>query len=250
MVNERIVQHLKGHSGSEVVLMEDDFKTFVRKVGGVDRNLERYKEMRKWRMNIPVIYNVGHNHYDMEYIPNLDVKSYLLMGNDVSALTNYIAGVAVNLASTQQIKDYTQTYETKLDESLFEHLHFNKSKLIKKLPKVLPQTAYHGDFTLENILYDVSRNRFVMIDPLTTVYDSIVFDMAKLRQDLVCKWFIRDSKTMLDSKLKTMYDNLKHMAYPDDDVSLLILMLLRVLPYAQNDFDKKYLIDEMNRLWK
>lgn len=229
--------------------MEDDFKPFVRKIGNIERNLERYKELRRWDVNIPMIYSVGPNHYDMEYINNMDVTNYLLASMDIGQLVRHIQHVVLAMATVSKPKDYTQTYIDKLADVDLSGLKFCKQDLIDRLPKMLVQTAYHGDFTLENMLYDYGRQRFVMIDPLTSVYDSVIFDLAKLRQDLVCKWFIRKSPAMLGSKLDIIYDALK--STPSfDDPHLLILMLLRVLPYTQNDFDKNYLIDEMNRLWK
>ena len=39
----------------------------------------------------------------------------------------------------------------------------------------MPQTTYHGDFTLENLIYD--GDEFIMIDPVTIEYDSYVFDL-------------------------------------------------------------------------
>lgn len=229
--------------------MDDGFKPFVRKIGGVDRNLERYKDLRKWNVDIPMIYNVGYDHYDMEYINNLDIQSYLLAGMGVDKIISYIQTTVLSLASSQQPKDYTRTYEDKLKDADFSGLRFGRDDLIDRLPKILIQTPYHGDFTLENILYDVNRSKFVAIDPLTSVYDSVIFDMAKLRQDLVCKWFIRKSPDMLGSKLGLIYNALSSTPYFNDPY-LLILMLMRVLPYTQNDFDKNYLIDEMNKLWK
>lgn len=229
--------------------MDDGFKPFVRKVGGVDRNLERYKDLRKWNVDIPMVYSVGQDHYDMEYINNLDVRSYLLAGMSSDKIVSYIQSTVQSLSMSQKPKDYTETYVDKLNGADFNGLRFNKNDLIDRLPKMLIQTPYHGDFTLENILYDVNKNKFVAIDPLTSVYDSTIFDMAKLRQDLVCKWFIRRSPNMLGSKLDLIYNALSATPHFNDP-HLLILMLMRVLPYTQNDFDKNYLIDEMNKLWK
>ena len=90
---------------------------------------------------------------------------------------------------------------------------------------------------------------FVLIDPLTTEYDSFVFDLAKLRQDLVCKWFIRNDNVYLDSKLYAIIDKLNGFVY-NENHNLLILMLMRVLPYTHNEKDKEFLMTEVRRLWK
>jgi hypothetical protein len=103
--------------------------------------------------------------------------------------------------------------------------------------------------TLENILY--TDPSFHFIDPLTSDYDSYIFDIAKLRQDLECKWFIRNTDIKLDTKLQNLQDKLKKTyrgANVFDD-NILILMLMRVYPYC-NEKDKQFILNEANRLWK
>jgi hypothetical protein len=187
----------------------------------------------------------------MEYISSLEVKKYISI-NPVNKLVDFIKQTLYTLSEQAIERDYTEVYRSKLKDFDFKKykLPFTSDELLDKLPKVLPWTQYHGDFTLENILYDTKSNRFVLIDPLTTEYDSYVFDMAKLRQDLVCKWFIRNDNVFLDSKLKIIFDELKkEFEYFDNDY-LLILMLMRVLPYTQNKKDEKFLLNEVKRLWK
>jgi hypothetical protein len=127
-------------------------------------------------------------------------------------------------------------------------LPFTADELLAKLPQFLPFSEYHGDFTLENILYDTQEGQFVLIDPITTEYSSYAFDLAKLRQDLTCKWFIRNDNVYFDSKLEKISNELKAFKHFDNDY-LLILMLMRVLPYA-TDIDRDYLMSEIYKLWK
>jgi tRNA A-37 threonylcarbamoyl transferase component Bud32 len=108
---------------------------------------------------------------------------------------------------------------------------------------------YHGDLTLENILY--TDPGFHLIDPVTIEYDSFVFDMAKLRQDIQCKWFIRNSDVHLDIKLQTLFELLEQSFPSYFNDSLLILMLLRVLKHCKKDDDNyRFLMKEIERLWK
>lgn len=241
---------LKGHSNSKVFLLQDDNKIFVQKVGDVGRNLERYVQLEKLGLNIPQIYNIGVDCYDMEYIHNLDVKT-LLSGQNTQELSQFICDTIGVLSNNSVTYDYSVVYHTKLDNFDFSryNLPFTKEELFEKLPKVLPKSQYHGDFTLENILYDTTKKQYVLIDPLTTEYDSYVFDLAKLRQDLICKWFIRNDNVYFDSKLKTIYEKVKKFEHSENDY-LLILMLMRVLPYTHNEKDEKFLINEVNKLWK
>ena len=230
--------------------MQDDDKIFVRKTGDIARNLERYDVLSNYNINLPKIYEIYGNYYDMEYISCLEMKKYLSF-NKANKLVDFIQEIVYNLSKNTYEKDYTETYRNKLskfDFTKFE-MPFTADELIDKLPKILPASEYHGDFTLENILYDTKNDKFVLIDPLTTEFDSFVFDLAKLRQDLVCKWFIRNDDVYLDSKLYLILDKLNNFVHNENHY-LLILMLMRVLPYTTNEKDKEYLMREVRRLWK
>jgi 5-methylthioribose kinase len=126
---------------------------------------------------------------------------------------------------------------------------FTKEELISRLPKILPSSMYHGDLTLENIIHTDAG--FYMIDPVTIEYDSYIFDIAKMRQDLECKWFLRDSNIKLDTKLQQIQDRLRE-EYPQAfDDSLLILMLLRVYAHTtKGDSNCDFIMREVRRLWK
>ena len=245
----KVLKELKGHSKSKVSLIEDDGKIFVRKSGDISRNMERYSALSNTLLLMPKILEYHHEYYDMEYIPNLDIKSYLSK-NSVGGLVEYIKYV-MNMFALQTIEaDFTPIYKKKLAEFDFTKysLPFTADELLAKLPQFLPFSEYHGDFTLENILYDTQEGQFVLIDPLTTEYSSYAFDLAKLRQDLTCKWFIRNDNVYFDSKLEKISDELKVFKHFDNDY-LLILMLMRVLPYA-TEIDRDYLMSEIYKLWK
>ena len=126
---------------------------------------------------------------------------------------------------------------------------FSADALIDRLPKLLPQSEYHGDFSLDNIIYHETEG-FYLIDPLTSVYDSWVFDLAKLRQDLQCKWFLRHTTLALDAKLASIREQLQKNCDWMDNQYLLILMLCRILPYSTDTKDQQWLLTEINKLWK
>ena len=128
------------------------------------------------------------------------------------------------------------------------NLPFNADQLIDKLPKILPTSEYYGDLTLDNILFDIKNNKFVLIDPSTTEYNSFIFDIAKLKQDLTCKWFIRNKNLNINKKLNEIYESLNKYSYYDNNY-LLILMLMRILPYSKNIKDEKFLYNNIVSLW-
>jgi tRNA A-37 threonylcarbamoyl transferase component Bud32 len=121
--------------------------------------------------------------------------------------------------------------------------------LYEKLPKILPQSLCHGDFTLENLIYS-KDNQFYMIDPSTGPHDSWIFDIAKMRQDFDGQWFIRNSNIDLSVQLKTLRDQL-YTKFPEAfDDSLYILMLLRVYRHCKVDsLEHKLIIQEIKKIW-
>jgi len=246
---EKIIKELNGHSGSKVYLKEIDGQYCVEKIGNTKRNLERITALWEQGYSIPKIYSVGDDTLTMEYIHGLDMKTYLIH-NNINYLYNFISKTIDDFSKDSAIKDYTEIYHKKiswLDDCDF--LPFTKEQLISKLPKRLPKSTYHGDFTLENLIH--TNTGFVMIDAVTIEYDSYVFDIAKLRQDVECKWFLRSSDVKLDTKLEIINSKLKkdYKQYFDDN--LLILMLLRVLQHCKiGDSNHKFLMKEIYRLWK
>jgi hypothetical protein len=249
MNNGQVIKEFNGHSGSKVYLMEDNIRLFVRKVGNVDRNFERLHILDYHGFPVPKVYSYEAGQtLDMEYLHGLDMKNYLIHNNAITLYEFIFDTLELFNTHKSVIKDYTQVYHQKL-EWLPKDFIFTKEQLIDRLPKLLPQTLYHGDFTLENILF--TDPWFHLIDPVTIEYDSFMFDVAKLRQDLVCKWFLRHSDVRLDSKIHIIDEQLK-TDYPEAcSDEMLILMLLRVLKHCEkDDFNYRFLMKEIERLWK
>lgn len=244
---EKLIKKLTGHSGSTVALMQSDIM-FVRKIENVQRNYERLSALVGY-VDVPKIYHYDGTIMDMEYIHGTDMRNYLL-NNPIKDLTEFLINTINMFAAKSVDKDYTNVYNEMLswiEPGLFP---FTKEQLIDRLPKVLPKSVYHGDMTLENIIHSTS-NRFYFIDAVTLKYDSWIFDVAKLRQDLECKWFLRRNPAMLDMKLLNIQEQiLKKFPIARND-ALLILMLLRVYLHCEKDsLEYNFIMKEINRLWK
>lgn len=245
-----VIKQLNGHSGSTVYLMKDaSGNLFVRKENNIQRNIERLKALFEAGYLVPKIHRVNDNVLDMEYIHGLDMKTYLIH-NNTDEFVDFIINIFKSFSQTYQMKDYTETYFEKLfwvDQNI--ELPFTKEQLIQRLPSHLPKTVYHGDFTLENVM--VKNSEFYMIDSVTIEYDSYIFDIAKMRQDLECKWFLRNDTLRLDTKLRIIQEALLNEFDLANDDNLLILMLLRVLSHCEkNDYNYNFLMKEIKRLWK
>lgn len=244
---EKLLKKLSGHSGSTVCLMQTDIM-FVRKIENVQRNYERLSALVGY-VDVPKIYCYDGTILDMEYIHGTDMRNYLL-NNPIKDLNDFLVNTISMFASKSVDKDYTNIYNEMLSWIEPGMFPFTKEELIDKLPKILPKSVYHGDMTLENIIYSTS-GRFYFIDAVTLKYDSWVFDIAKLRQDLECKWFLRRDPVMLDVKLLNIQEHiLKKFPIANDDY-LLILMLLRVYLHCEKDsLEYNFIVKEIKRLWK
>lgn len=247
-----IIKHLKGYSGSQVTLMNEDQHILVRKFGQNARNLERIQQLSLLNLPVPKIYNITDKWYDMEYIPHTNMTNWLLY-NHIDGFLSWFFSVIDKLSKSFTNKDYLPVYKEKLKiletANWAKQLPFTSNELINKLPRYLPQSQYHGDFTMDNCLHGTD-GKFYLIDPLTTDYDSWVFDVAKIMQDLECGWFIRHSNVMIHGKLWSIRTAILQKYSIANDPNLLILMLLRVLPYAKSHKDCEFLIREIKQLWK
>jgi len=248
-MEEKIIKEFTGHSGCKIRLMKGFGRLYVRKDGEISRNVERMKTLFKNHHPVPALYYSNDNQLEMEYIQGLDIVEYL-QTRSVNKLANFINNIMTAFSGSGVMKDYSDVYDKKLDwVDKAEDLPFKKKELISRLPKQIPQTTYHGDFTLENLIYD--GDEFIMIDPITSEYDSYVFDLAKLRQDLECKWFLRNKNIKLDVKLQNLQEMIFDRHYLTNNNYLLILMLLRIYPYTKEyDSNRKFILKEIYRLWK
>ena len=243
-----IIKEFFGYSKSKIYLIKENDFIFVRKLGDVQKNYERLTNLEKEGYPVSKVLDYKDGVLDIEYIEGIDMRNYL-QRNRTDSLRTFLIELFHNLNKNSIQKDYSDFYNTKLSFVKDCNLPFTFNELISRLPKTLPQSTYHGDLTLENIIYNEQRG-FVLIDGLTTEYDSWVFDMAKLNQDLRCKWFLRNSNTNLDLKLQKINQSLQQEFGKFDD-SIIIAMLLRVYNYAKDDIiTKKFLECRMKELWK
>ncbi len=246
---DKILKQLNGFSGSKVYLIQNQEKTFVRKIGNVERNYERITTLSKKGFNLPKIYNKSGEILDLEYIQSLDIKTYLEFYS-IDNLCSFLLETLEKLSEHKTEKDYSEIFLNKLQEIDFSNLSFTKKDLYGRLPKQLYSSDYFGDLTLENVLYG-NDDKFYLIDCSAIEYDSYIFDIAKLRQDLNCKWFLRNHKTSLEVKCNKIEEVILEKFPEANNDYLLIMMLLRVYRHAkENSFEQQFLLREIERLWK
>lgn len=245
-----IIKKFSGHSGSDVFLINDPVNGLtVKKIGNVARNIERISALSELNLPVCKILNFQDTDWvEFEYIHGLDIASYLTR-NPPKKLIDFLITTLKKLSNNKLKKNY--------EEILLEYLKwvdtcndlpFTLNQLVNRVNLELWSSHYHGDLTLENILF--SDDRFILIDAVTTVYDSYLFDIAKLRQDLDCKWFIRKKEVYLESKL-TLIKNSILEEFPEANNNIfLIMMLLRVYLHTKpGDSEREFILREVNKLW-
>jgi tRNA A-37 threonylcarbamoyl transferase component Bud32 len=247
------IKDFNGFSGNQVSLYKDDHQLFVRKSGksnSIQRNVQQLLRLSELEIPVPAIISEQPGILDMEYIHGMDIHTYLIR-NSIDDLVNFLITGLDKLSARSSPKDYTNVYQEKLKIIKFDgDVTFTKQQLYDRLPKILPATEYHGDLTLENIIYTDDRG-FYLIDAVSTEYDSYVFDIAKLRQDLELGWFERNEKYKTSIKTKYIQQRLLEQYPISADDSLLIMMLLRVYPYTKIDtLEREIIVKGMNNLWK
>jgi len=244
-----ILKEFKTISKSRVLLVEDRNKIFIRKINHIDRNYEQMLALRKLGLLMPKILKKNSSTLDMEYIEGISMTDFFETNNP-NLFTDFLCKLIDVLSVRSEYSDYSLIYRNKLNEiKSFSDFAFSKEELFEKLPTRLPKSHYHGDLTLDNILY-FDKN-FYLIDCLTSVYSSWIFDLVKLRQDLECGWFLRSSRK---KKFACLDDIQKHLINRHPLLGnnyLLILMLLRIYNYTlDSEADRNFLVCKINELWK
>ena len=244
----KIIHNHRGFSGALVEIIEEGNRV-VKKTGDISRNVTQLELLKDTGLPVPGIIHYDENTLVMEYIDGLPIDAFInshgirdLLGDLVQYIT-YFKQDTIDF-------DYTEVYNRFLDEIDFNHLPFTSGELLNRLPKILPRSKYyHGDFTLGNMIHN---GRTFMIDPVSTVFDSWVFDIAKLRQDIEGLWFIRDyDNSHLQPILQELGLKLGHEFPLSFNDNLYILMLLRVYRHCRpNTLEYNLIRNEIIRLWK
>lgn len=242
-----LIQQLKGHSGAEVSLVQEDHTYKVVKTN-FSKAIESAFILNHLPFPTPEIYHVEYNKLVMEYIQGQDMRSFLEHGSysEVNKLIDFICDY-FDYCLYESVEYNFNNEITEKVETLSKYIAPEK---ITPSNSIFPKSMIHGDFTLENILF--SNNKFYIIDANPTNLNSVYFDGNKLRQDIDGLWFLRNTTNKLNISIncgkisKTLKSKYEFM----NDDSLYRFMIGRILPYCKEQYTFNFITKEIERTWQ
>lgn len=271
---EEKLKKLSGYSGCAIYLCKKNDIFFVRKYSSdIHYNQRLIKQAQKQKdfsgigcIKAPRVLNDGYEnglyYFDMEYLRGRTLAE-CFDAIPFYKIADIIDQLAFNqrktiLASGEDIEKYykkIEQLEQKLEDSFKLYECFCLLKSIDQEEFYISKC--HGDLTLENII--ITENKGVyLIDFLDSFVDSWQIDVAKLLQDFYVGWSFRQKKQTknitirqkvmterIDNKLLQLYKGTN--AYRN--VYLLLLMnLIRILPYARDQRTCNYLMNAISKV--
>lgn len=265
------IRDLGGHSGCRILLCEPDdgSEAFVRKISSTLQYNSRLKIQAEKQANhknphisTPLVLQAGTTEeglyfFDMEYVRGITLSEYMKqieidkVGDLVKQIIAYIVVEAQSGGATAP-----QVFIDKI-HTLRNKLRYDENTIIQKALQMLqthdwshiPQSACHGDMTMENII--VKGDRLYFIDFLDSFYDSWVLDLGTLMQDAQVMWSYRFIKpTDINTVIRLMVfrdimlDSIKkqwHDAMIQEVYYALLLKLIRIFPYTKDKLTYTFL---------
>jgi thiamine kinase-like enzyme len=269
---------LVGHSGCKLEINDNNGRLFVTKTSKNKEYNKRLKEQcdkqKMFKNNFfkaPIVFESCCNkdglfNFSMEYINGLTVSEYfrnIEIGNIEDLVKIFFEIIPDNNNFDDGAGDIFISKIKELEEKI--NIKNNKflSDVFCKLKKFdwsyCVNSNCHGDMTLENII--LSDDKLYLIDFLDSFYNSWMIDVAKILQDIECKWSYRfDRKTdeNLETRLLIFRQLLlkKIISLKDGDKILntiyciLLINLLRIIPYTNDSLTSEYLKNEIEKIFK
>ncbi|HSQ97511.1 MAG TPA: hypothetical protein VLL98_02210 [Rickettsiales bacterium] len=276
-----MIQNLKGYSGCILEKYEKNGNNFVRKISRDFNYNRRLKKQCLKQLNFkgndyiltPKISNYGilNNlfYFDMEYI-NAPLFYDVLFSMQDDEIEFYINILLKNL-SINKIKKNTQqnfifnkkinSMQNEFDSRNLNNDLFNFS--IEKLKNFdwtrIPNSDCHGDLTLQNIL--LKDDNIYVIDLLDSFYNSWMFDVSRILQDLELGWSYRFKELNQKQKDKILFakniliKNISNINFSSENSLMLesiyyVLLndITRIYSYAKDELTINFLNNALEKL--
>lgn len=263
---------ISGNSNYKVsVIYKKEF--YIIKESFIKEESNRLKKQieKQENFNDPIIYkpkiiDKKDSKYIFEYIRSYDIINYLNI-KSINHIFDYIDKIVSFIhremkESIIQKIDVTilQMKINTIEENL---LKFKKEEIIQLSLKYLRENIFifdneipngrcHGDLTFSNILIDYS-DQIYFIDFLDNFIESPLFDIIKIRQDIVYGYIFQTYKGTYDKdRLFMIFDfmnqrmNQEFSDYKMYFKYLDIMNFLRILQYSKNDRMDSYIINVLS----
>lgn len=256
-IGGRVVKQLHGHSGCLVLLCATGRTRFVRKISAsaayndrLRRQMEKQRGFRHLTIRAPAVLDSGERaglfFFDMEYIAGFTLHTFVSRNTTrsivplVRQLTRFVrrnhGEATVDL--TAAIHGKIATLQRGDDQAVARHADYCLAHDWSEVP-----AGYcHGDLTFDNIL--VRDDGLHLIDFLDSFVDTPYVDFSKLLQDVLLMWSWRAQPRRPFVKNIHIYDGIVEILAPWElelTHRLLVLNLLRALPYARTAADHRFL---------
>lgn len=273
----QFIKNLSGYSGCNLTLFKKDVFYFVRKYSSnpsynkrLNKQAIKQKEFKNNIFNTPRIIHSGYEnnifYFDMEYIASKPLSEYIAYAR-TKEIENFINKFFLNILPypSSNSPDTDLIFKNKIC-SLKKELHSNEHQIeyaFNILEKFnfsnVPSSYCFGDLTLENILITDDHEIF-FIDFLDSFFDSWMIDIAKLLQDIDFHWSYRKDEKDVNRDIRLLmakeilFEKIKKLPNSEEKFNtiyhLILLNILRIIPYIHDECTKKFIGHTLTRLIK
>jgi thiamine kinase-like enzyme len=219
-----------------------------------------FVNLNKSSFKSPKVYNIKREFpqfFDMEYVPGSSFNEYLKFASssDVDLVLNSIFEFLDLQFSNSKLLEANEVILNKLRnlriKSNYRTLVDRLIEICTKQKIIIPNSNCHGDLTLANMLF--KDKHVYLIDFLDSYLDSVLIDLAKLKQDLYHYWSpILSGETQLrtynicDYMWEKLENRYKIELLNPSFAIIECINLIRIEPYLNGEFQRN-LLDEMIR---
>lgn len=220
--DRHFIADLKGYSGCQVKLYNENGAYFVRKISSsvsynerleaqMTKQMRFNEEISGGNVTAPKVMASGLVDdlffFDMEFVRGVNLVDHINKAdiNELSAISKTLCNM-IQIMKRWVIcgssVDFSSETQKKVDEILSKMV---SGKLAEEDLKALETmrtlvgdmdewngmqvTFCHGDLTMENIIYNNTSNKYHLIDFLDNYIDHYWFDIVKLFQDIEGRWY-------------------------------------------------------------
>ena len=261
--------NLGGHSGCQILLCEDESgEAFVRKISSsIDYNerlltqKEKQENFHSGMIKVPQVFGDGYlgnglYYFDMEYVHGITLAEYIkeVEVNEIKGIVDVLISSARKERKCQSGVASPESFQNKIQDLKHKLSKLDNSIINEALELLaahdwsrIRSSACHGDMTLENII--VRNNELYLIDFLDSFFDSWVFDLSTILQDVEVLWHYRDEKIDNNTAIRLiimrdlLFNKLQEMMGADyiEVYYTLLLKLVRIYPYTKDELTYTFL---------